>query len=170
MPLHDWETSMGGVRLGDGVARGAKHAEDGGRRHGEFLEGLFAEEAFALRQTLQMFFEKEGVCLWRGAPPRDNLRASFLRALRVWRRQRWRGGARGAKHGGNGGRRHGEFLGGEFMGGSSNLEWTILEKEGRKFVCGAEHPSRNNLRASFLRALRVWRRQRWLLAVGSFQQ
>ncbi len=63
-----------------------------------------------------------------------------------------------------------ESFWGEFMGGFSNLEWTLLEKEGRQFVCGAEHPSRNNLRASFLRALRVWRRQRWLLAVGSFQQ
>ncbi len=51
-------------------------------------------------------------------PFQHTLRASFLRALRVWRRQQWRKGARGAKHGGDGGRRHGGVLEGVFFGGA----------------------------------------------------
>ncbi len=129
MHPHELDWRLGRWRW---CARGAKHGGNGGRRHGEFLEGWFAEEAFALRQTLQMFYGKEGVCLWREAPPRNNLRASFLRALRVWRRQRYRGGARGAKHGGNGGRRHREFLGGKFVGGACALFQTLNGHFGEK--------------------------------------
>ena len=72
--------------------------------------------------------------------------------------------ARGAKHGGNGGRRHGGFWEEEFAGGVSTLRKHTpnsfpVANTGNEKVPSERSSSLQNLRVSFLRALRVLRRR-----------